>query len=75
VQFSVAGGKIKLTILDVNVGGLGVPRSLVEASLVQAEKEAENQANQAISKSLAGTGLKVTGVSATDTSLVVELGE
>jgi hypothetical protein len=59
----------------LDVGGLSVPRGLVEEQLAGLEKEIQDQINALVAGTLVHTNFRVVRVSATETSLVVELGE
>jgi hypothetical protein len=75
IQFSVEGSEIQAALLEVDVGGLNVPRGLIEAHLAGLEKEIQDQVKALVAGTLADTKFRVVRVSATETSLVVELGE
>ena len=75
MQLYVEGGRIRTKVVDVNVGALNVPLQPFQAQLDQVESMMEDQANRLVNSGLAGTGLRVVGVSTTGDSLVVDLGQ
>ncbi|MCL4507582.1 MAG: hypothetical protein M1140_16415 [Chloroflexi bacterium] len=75
IQLYVAGGRIRTRVADVNVGAVDVPLQPFQAQIDQAIRMMEDQANRLVNSGLAGTGLKVVGVSTTSDSLVIDLGQ
>ncbi len=74
MQLYVEGGRIRTRIAGVNVGAVNVPLQPFQAQIDQVERMMEDQANRLASSALAGSGLKVVGVSTTASSLIVDLG-
>jgi hypothetical protein len=75
MQFDARDGAIDATIAALNVGGLNVPRSLVDEQLTGMEQELEAEMIQAIGQALNGTKLTIRRLSANDTSLTIALSD
>ena len=75
LQFSVAGGRIRTKLTGADLGILKLPIALFQGPIDQLNQMMEDQVNAAVTDGLAGTGLKVVNVSATNSGLVVDLGE
>ena len=75
MQLRVEGGQIKTHVVGINLGQLNVPTVLIRSQINQLESALEEQVNRAVTNGLTGTGLRVVNVSASDDSLVVDLGQ
>lgn len=75
LTFQVVSNRMVVAIESVDLGGLALPRSVVEPQLEQIRKEIESQANQTIQRAVAGTNLKLVAGSTTEDSLVVDFRE
>jgi hypothetical protein len=75
MQFDARDGAIDATIAALNVGGLNVPRSLVDEQLTGMEQELEAEMTQAIEGALTGTKLTVRRLSANESSLTIALSD
>ena len=75
IGFGVEDNRIDVAVLELVIAGLRIPRGLVGEQLANLEEEIEEQANLLVAGTLGGTGLQVVSVSATETSLVIGLGE
>jgi hypothetical protein len=74
MQVYVEAGRIRTRVAGVNIGDLSVPATLVQTQIDQIERVTEEQANGLAAAGLAGTGLKIISVSASNTGLLVDLG-
>ena len=71
LQFSVQNGSIVLDITNVDVGGFGVPSSLIQPQVDQIKSTAETQLNQQFSNLTASTGLHLQSLTTTENSLTL----
>jgi hypothetical protein len=74
MQFYVEAGRIRTRVAGVNLGTVNVPAMLVQTQIDWIERTMEEQANRLATAGLAGTGLKIINVSASNTGLLVDLG-
>ena len=74
MQLYVEAGRIRTRVAGVNIGAANVPAMLIQTQIDWIERTMEEQANRISAAGLAGTGLKIIDVSASNTGLVVDLG-
>ena len=65
----VENGQIVVHVQNVNVGGFGVPGSLIEPQINQMKQNAETNLNTQLEKFTASSGLKLQALSTTENSL------
>ena len=70
---SVQGGRIVLTIDQVDAGGVGVPQSLMGSTIEQMRALAENQVNRMVQRALEGTTLRIVNVRVTPNAMTIDL--
>jgi hypothetical protein len=75
LQFGAENNRVRVKVTGVNLGAMNIPRALIQSQLDTLERTVEDQANRAITNGLSGTGLKVIAVSASATSMLVDLGQ
>lgn len=71
VSFSVVNGRIVITVLRVDVGGFGVPNSLIEPQINSLKQNAETELNKQFANLQTTSGLKLQSLSTTENSLTV----
>ena len=69
IRIAVSNGRITIDVTDVNVGGFGVPRSMIEPQIQQVKEMAEREFNSLLAKMEGSTGLKLQAVSTTENEL------
>ena len=74
VQFSVQNGRIVIDVLDVNVGGFGVPTNLIEPQIAQLEQTAETELNRQLDQIRANSGLVLQSISTSEDSMMLQFG-
>ncbi len=74
VRFSVNNGQLAFDVSDINVSGLNIPQNLVQPIVDNFVKTEEAEINARIQEGLAGTGLRLIGVEATDNALIFRFG-
>lgn len=67
----VQNGRIVVTVQKVDVGGFGVPNSLIEPQVAQLKETAETNLNAQLANLAASTGLKLQVLSTTENSLTL----
>ncbi len=75
LQLGTANGRIVINVLQVNVGGFGVPSSLIEPQIQQLKQNTENDLNGQLIVLQNSTGLKLQTLSTTENSLTLEFGQ
>jgi len=73
LHFGVAGGAITLVLDHISISGFNVPASLVSAQLGEVQRVAQNEINAQAKRMLANSGLRIIGVEATESALVIKL--
>ena len=68
-QLTAENGRIVVNVQNVNVGGFGVPSSLIEPQINQMKQNAETNLNTQLEKFTASSGLKLQALSTTENSL------
>lgn len=69
VQLAVLNGRVVVNILKVDVGGFGVPSSLIEPQIAQLKQNAEASINDQLAVIQTSMGLKLESLSTTENSL------
>ncbi len=75
MHFVVNNGKVTFEIDQVDVSGFTIPQDLVNAQAANFKQVAEAELNAQVQDALKGSGLNVLSVEATETALVVKLGQ
>lgn len=75
VQFSVQNSRIVIDVLKVDVGGFGVPSSLIQPQIDQLKLGAEAALNSQFADLQKNTGLKLQSVSTTENSLTLNFAQ
>jgi hypothetical protein len=75
LQLGVANGRIVINVLQVNVGGFGVPSSMIEPQIQQLKQNAEDDLNTQLAVLQNATGLKLQTLSTTENSLTLEFAQ
>ena len=73
MRLAVKNGRILLTTESIDVGGIAVPRGLVDSAVEQARAQAEDQLNRAVTSALRGSNLRLSNIRLTADDLTVEL--
>jgi hypothetical protein len=73
LHFGLANGSITLELDQVDVSGLGIPQAIVNQEMGTLMRYADDQLNTEMRRMLAGTGLHVVGIAATEGALTVQL--
>lgn len=71
VQLNVQNGRIVFDVTKVDVGGFGVPNSLIEPQIAQLKQTAENQLNTQLAELERSMGLTLESMSTTENSLTL----
>jgi hypothetical protein len=71
VRFSVQNGRVVIDVLQVQVGGIGVPSSLIEPQIAQIKTTAETELNRQFAAMQAATGLQLKSLTTTEDSLTL----
>lgn len=71
VQLSVKNGRIVIDVLKVDVGGFGVPSSMIQPQIDELKATAETELNQQFADLEKSTGLKLQSLSTTENSLTL----
>lgn len=74
MHFVVTNGQVAFEIDQVDVSGFAIPQDLVNRQVGNFKQVVQNQLNADIKNWLAGTGLHVVDVQATEAELLVRLG-
>ncbi len=72
-HFAVNAGHLVLVLDGVNVAGFQVPQNLVDQQFSSLQQYAQDQINGELDSAAAATGLRLSGVEATDNSLILKL--
>jgi hypothetical protein len=75
MHFDVANGRATMTVDSIDLGGLSVPTNAIQNDIERIQKVAEDQINVDIQNAIRGTNLKLSGISATDDSLVIDFNQ
>ncbi len=75
VTFAVQNGRIVIEVQRVDVGGFGVPNSLIEPQIAQLKQTAERELNQKLAELEKTTGLTLQSLSTTENSMTLVFGE
>lgn len=68
---SVQNGRVTITVGQIDVGGFGIPSSLVESQAAQLRQTAEQQLNQQLTQFTATTGLKLQSAATSEDSVTL----
>lgn len=68
----VQNGQIVIDIQSVDVGGFGIPSSLIEPQIAQLKQQAESQLNAQLANLATSSGLKLQDLSTTENSLTLD---
>jgi hypothetical protein len=71
VQLSVKNGRVVIDVLKVDVGGLGVPSSMIQPEIDRLKATAESELNKQFADLDKTTGLKLYSLSTTENSLTL----
>ena len=71
VKISVQNGRMVLDVLNVEVGGFGVPSSLIEPQIAQVKQAAETELNKQFDTIRASSGLTLQSVTTNEGSLTL----
>jgi|GEM_PF-2851719 len=71
LKFNVVNGRITIEVTQVDVGGFGVPSSLIEPQITQVKANAESELNRQLADLQMTTGLKLQVLSTTENSLTL----
>lgn len=69
--FTLANGRVTITVQSVKIGGFGVPNSLVEDQIATLKTNGEAEINRQLAYMEANAGLTMTGLSSTEDSLTL----
>lgn len=75
MHFEAVNGRATMTVDSIDLGGFAVPASAIQNDIDRIQKVAEEQINTDIQNAVRGTNLKLSGISATDDSLVIDFNE
>ena len=75
LSFSVVNNKVDIQIKNINMQGIMVPQWIVAPPLEGLVQKMEQEINQVVASTENATGLVLTGVSSTNSELVIALGE
>ncbi len=71
VKLAVQNGRIVIEVQRVDVGGIGIPDSLIQAQVAQLKQTAEEELNKQFAELEKSTGLKLHSLSTTENSLTL----
>lgn len=71
VQVVVTDGRIAIDVLQVNVGGFGVPRSMIEPQIADLKTMAETELNKQLATLETNSGLKLRAITTTEDSMTL----
>lgn len=71
VRFSVVKGRIVIDILQINVGGFGIPTSLIEPQIAQLKQTGEIALNQQFAAMQTNAGLTLQSLTTTENSVTL----
>lgn len=72
IRFGVANGRVTMDVVQVKVGGFGVPSSMIEPQINALKTNAENELNKQLTAYQDSTGMKLQAVSTTEDSLTLQ---
>lgn len=75
LAFAASNNQVQIQITRVEMGGYSIPLSLLQGPLDNITQMIQNQINAPTDAMQQQTGLELTHVSATDTDLILDLGE
>lgn len=75
MHFDALDGRAVFTLDSVELNGINVPTSAVQQDVDRIKKIAEDQINADVQNAVRGTKLKLTAITATDDSLVLDFNE
>ena len=71
LKLAVANGQVTIDVVSVDVGGFGLPSSLIQPEIDSFKSTAQTQLNQQLVLMAQTTGLKLQSVSTTENSLTL----
>jgi hypothetical protein len=75
VSFAVQNGRVVISVLRVDVGGFGVPSSLIEPQINSLKQNAETELNKQFANLQTTSGLKLQSLSTTENSLTLNFSQ
>ncbi|HEY6040633.1 MAG TPA: hypothetical protein VIX58_00765 [Anaerolineae bacterium] len=75
MHFDAVNGRATMMLDSLDLGGFALPTNAIQSDIERLEKVAEDQINIDIQNAIRGTNLKLSGISATDDSLVIDFNE
>lgn len=71
LRLGVGEGKVTIDVMQVDVGGLGIPNSLIEPQIDDLKRSAESQLNSQLSALAASSGLRLYALSTGENTLTL----
>lgn len=71
IELAVQNGQIVINVLKIEVGGFGLPSSLIETQIAQIKQTAETELNSQLAKVKSRTGMTLQSLSTTQDELVL----
>jgi hypothetical protein len=71
IKLSAQDGRIVIDVLNIDVGGLGVPTALIEPQIVEIKRNAEDQLNRQFAELERTTGNKLQSITSTENELIL----
>lgn len=73
MRIAVQGGRLVLTVVRVDAGGVAVPRTILGTAVERIRAATEDAINRWATRDLQGTGLKIVNVQVTSTDISLDL--
>ncbi|MGB8643604.1 MAG: LmeA family phospholipid-binding protein [Anaerolineae bacterium] len=73
MHFGLSNGQVTFDLDQVSVSGFSVPQNIVNQQVGNFKQAIQDQVNADLKRWLANTGLRIVGVEATETNLIVKL--
>jgi len=75
MRFGLADGRVKISVMDVQLGGLHVPYALVDRFVSQVVQTSEAKLNHSLLQLQRDTGVQLAGIETTEDLLILKFAE